>query len=127
MRLTSLLAIAAAAASLIALEPERAHAFGSDPFVAPEGRDIPLGARRRVSRGECAGESTMCDDAYGYRYVRRAWYPGYNTGYWVPADEMRHRYRYAYTGPKYRYHPAWGVDKEGHGHAAVDHSGRPLK
>ncbi len=112
MQLSSLIATVAVVASLGAAMPAPAQAFGSDPFVAPEGRDLPLGARRWVGRGDCAGQSTMCDDPYAYRYVRRAWYPGYNTGYWVPAEDMRNRYRYSYTGPKYRYHPAWGIDKD---------------
>ena len=66
----------------------------------------------------------MCDDPYAYRYVRRSWYPGYNSGYWVPAEDMKNRYRYSYTGPKYRYHPAWGRDKDLGDHA---HDTAPLK
>jgi len=127
MRAMSFLAIAAVAGALGALMPAPAHAFGSDPFVAPEGYDLPLGARVRGPRGECTGQSTMCDDPYAYRYVRRPWYPGYNSGYWVPAAEMRNRYRYSYTGPKYRYHPAWGVDRDGHDHTVYDHDAAPLK
>jgi hypothetical protein len=127
MRSSSMLALAALAAALGAFVPETAVAFGSDPFVAPEGLDRPLGARKRVSRGDCAQQSTMCDDEYAYKYVRRPWYPGYNTGYWVPADEMRNRYRYSYTGPKYRYHPAWGVDRHGHAAPLINHDGKPLK
>ena len=127
MRLTSLLAATVMVGALGALAAPPVSAFGSDPFVAPEGRDLPLGARKWVGRGECEGESTMCDDPYAYRYVRRAWYPGYNSGYWVPAEQMRNRYRYSYTGPKYRYHPAWGRDKDlGDDHR--DHRGvTPLK
>jgi hypothetical protein len=128
MRVQTLISLAAAAAALACVAtPEPAAAFGSDPLVAPEGRDFAIGARKRAGRGECEGESTMCDDAYGYRYVRRPWYPGYNSGYWVPADEMRNRYRYSYTGPKYRYHPAWGVDRDGQGHADIDRDGKPMK
>ena len=126
MRLSSILAAAAVVASLASIAPAPAVAFGSDPFVTPEGWDLPLGARRRGDRGECYQHSTMCDDPYAYKYVRRNWYPGYNTGYWVPADEMRNRYRYSYTGPKYRYHPAWGIDKDKHS-AARNHDAQPLK
>ena len=126
MRLSTLLASAAVIASLGALVPAPVQAFGSEPFVAPEGRDLPLGARRWVGRGECTGQSTMCDDPYAYRYVRRAWYPYYNSGYWVPAEQMRNRYRYSYTGPKYRYHPAWGYDKDEH-HDGHDSHRVPLK
>ena len=127
MRLSSMLAMAAVAFVIGEGVPQPAVAFGSDPFVAPEGRDLPLGARRRGDRAECSGQSTMCDDPYGYRYVRRAWYPGYNSDYWVSAEAMRHRYRYSYTGPKYHYHPAWGIDKDGHRPASDDHDAQPLK
>ena len=125
MRSSSMLAMAAVLATLGALAPEPALAFGSDPFVTPEGLDLPLGARRLNSRGECEGQSSMCGDPYAYQYHRRAWYPGYNTGYWVPAEQMRNRYRYSYTGPKYRYHPAWGIDKDPN-HATAHDSG-PMK
>ena len=127
MRASTLLALAAVPGGLAALAPSRVHAFGSDPFVAPEGRDLPLGARVRGPRGDCTQQSTMCDDPYAYRYIRRAWYPGYNSGYWVPAAEMRNRYHYSYTGPKYRYHPAWGVDRDGHPQAVNDHDAAPMK
>ena len=129
MRVTSLITLAVLGASLTSIMPAPVQAFGSEPFVAPEGRDFPLGARRWVGRGDCAGQSTMCDDPYAYQYKRRAWYPGYNSGYWVPAAEMKNRYRYSYTGPKYRYHPAWGRDKDLH-HHHVEHHKRdavPLK
>ena len=127
MRSSSILAMAAVIAALGALAPEPVQAFGSDPFVAPEGRDLPLGARRLRSRGDCEGESAMCGDPYAYKYIRRAWYPGYNTGYWVPAEKMENRYRYSYTGPKYRYHPAWGVDKDKHHAHGHHHDGAPMK
>ena len=128
MRLSSLLATAAVIASIGAILPGPVQAFGSEPFVAPEGRDLPLGARRWAGRGECAGQSTMCDDPYAYRYVRRPWYPYTNSGYWVPAEDMRNRYHYSYTGPKYRYHPAWGYDKDTGGEAyEYRHGAAPLK
>ena len=127
MRVSSMLATAAVLSTLGALNPAPAHAFGSDPFVAPEGRDLALGARDRGPRAECDGQSTMCDDPYAFRYVRRPWYPGYNTGYWVPAEQMRNRYHYSYTGPKYRYHPAWGVDREGRQQPVTDHDAAPMK
>ena len=81
MRLSSMLSVVAVIASLGALDPVPAQAFGSDPFVTPEGWDLPLGARRRGDRGECYQKSTMCDDPYAYQYHRRAWYPGYNSGF----------------------------------------------
>ena len=125
MRLSSVLAAAAVLSVFSAFAPE-AKAFGSDAFVTPEGRDLPLGARRRGSRGDCEGESTMCDDPYAYKYKRRAWYPGYNSHYWVPADEMKNRYRYSFSGQKFRYYPAWGIDKATH-HKDAHHDGVPLK
>lgn len=127
MRLTSLLAATVLVGTIGTFAAPSANAFGSDPFVAPEGRDLPLGARKRVARGDCEGQSTMCDDPYAYRYVRRAWYPGYNSGYWVPAEQMRHRFRYSYTGPKYRYHPAWGYDREPVAERRVIRDPVPLK
>ena len=111
MRLSSILISAAVLATLGSFAPAPVQAFGSDPFVTPEGWDLPLGARRRGDRGECYQQSTMCDDPYAYRDKRRAWYPGYNSGYWVRAEDMRNRYRYSYTGPKYRYFQAWGADR----------------
>jgi hypothetical protein len=127
MRLTSIIGIAAVAASFGAFIPETVQAFGSEPFVAREGRDLALGARRWNGRGDCEGQSSMCDDPYAYRYVRRPWYPGYNSGYWVPAEDMKNRYRYSYTGPKYRYHPAWGRDKDLGHHRDHHGGGAPLK
>lgn len=47
-------------------------------------------------------------DPYAWRYKRRGYYPYYTSGYWVPAKEMKYRYRYTYYGPKYRYYPAQG-------------------
>ena len=127
MRVSSMLAVAAVLSTFEVLLPAPAHAFGSDPFVATEGRDLALGARDRGDRGACVGQSTMCDDPYAYRYVRRPWYPAYNSGYWVPAEQMRNRYHYSYTGPKYRYHPAWGVDRDGRQQPVTDHDAAPMK
>jgi hypothetical protein len=45
-------------------------------------------------------------DPYGYLYQPRGYYPYYNSGYWVPVQEMRYRYRYHFALPKY--YPAWG-------------------
>lgn len=97
---------------VVALDPAPAQAFGPDPFVAPEGGKLDKPKGQRIwsdrHRGACEGKSAMCGDPYAYRYIRRPWYPYYNSGYWVPAAEMRYRYRYQFAGPKYRYHPAWG-------------------
>lgn len=47
-------------------------------------------------------------DPYSWYYADRGYYPYYNSGYWVPREVMKTRYRYKYLGPRYRYHPAWG-------------------
>ena len=55
------------------------------------------------------------DHPRAYRYDPRSWYykqpgyyPYYSSGYWVPREEMRYRYRGQYYGPKYHYYPTWG-------------------
>jgi hypothetical protein len=45
-------------------------------------------------------------DPYAYRPAHRGYYPYYNSGYWRPAHEMRHRHRPHYVLPKYQ--PGWG-------------------
>ncbi len=62
-------------------------------------------------------------DPYLYRPGHRGYYPAYNSGYWRPAHEMRHRPQPHYQLPKY--YPAWGyttdrhaVPRSHHGHHA---------
>jgi len=48
-------------------------------------------------------------DPYAYRYEPRAYYPYYNSGYWVPAKCYRR------CTPRYRlppYYRAWGYPKK---------------
>lgn len=101
---------------------------GKDLFVAPErGIDFPKGMRKwdDKRRGACEGEQSLCGDPYAYRYIKRAWYPYHSSRYWVSAEEMRYRYRYEFTGPKYTFHPAWGASD---GHRSHDsHDGKPIK
>ena len=52
-------------------------------------------------------------DPYAWTYSPRGYYPDYASRYWVPAEQMRYRYRYRFTGPKFKYHPAWGAAKPG--------------
>ena len=47
-------------------------------------------------------------DRHAWYYKTRGYYPYYGSAYWVPAPAMKHRWRYAYYGPKYSYFPAWG-------------------
>jgi hypothetical protein len=60
-------------------------------------------------------------DPYAYRYARRAYYPYYGSRYWVGAEQMRYRYRYNFTGPKYEYQPSWGKPKGEHHHTVRHH------
>jgi hypothetical protein len=53
-------------------------------------------------------------DPYAYAPEHRHYYPYYNSGYWRPAHEMRHRPRPHYVLPKY--YPAWGYPKHVHQH-----------
>ena len=47
-------------------------------------------------------------DPYAWHYQPRGYYPYYGSAHWVPSRYMKHRWRYRYDGPKYRYFPAWG-------------------
>jgi hypothetical protein len=93
-----------------------AAAFGDhvkvDPFRAPEGFDRPPVIDRAYRpHGRYYYQLGAADDPYAYRYAKRKYYPYHNSQYWVPAAEMRYRYRYSFYGPKYVYHPAWGLKK----------------
>lgn len=130
MRKVTMLALLAVAAPVMAVS-QPAEAFKRDPFVAPEGGlDHAKGQRiwNDRMRGACQGKSSMCGDPYAYRYIQRAWYPDNTSRYWVPASDMRYRYRYTFSGPKYRYYPAWGFNREkGAEDVVVDRHGHPVK
>ncbi len=107
MRLKSLAVAVLMAAGIQFAQPTQAEAFG-DVTIAPE---RPMVIHHRVYRPYYHHVYHYGGDPYAYRYVQRPWYLSYTSPYWVPASEMRYRYRYTYDGPKYRYHPAWGHSK----------------
>lgn len=84
-----------------------------DPSVAPEGYGHSRVIHHWVYRPHYKHVYHLATipDPYGYRYVRRGYYPYYGSQYWVPAEQMRYRYRYTYEGPKYRYQPSWGMKR----------------
>ena len=47
-------------------------------------------------------------DPYAWRWRQPKYYPYYGSRYWVPADQVRHKYRSHAHGPAYVYQPAWG-------------------
>jgi hypothetical protein len=55
-------------------------------------------------------------DPYAWNYSSRGYYPYHASQYWVPAEQMRYRYRYKFTGEKFKYHAAWGVPKKDYDH-----------
>jgi hypothetical protein len=129
MRLISSLAapLIGAAALLAAVPASAFDVHPSDHALAPEG----YGDNRRVVRHwvyrphyRHVYHVASAGDPFAYRYAPRAYYPAYGSGYWVPAAEMRYRYRYSYAGPKYRYHPSWGED---HPVKAPVRDARPVK
>jgi len=103
--------VAAALASAAFSMPAAPAAAWGDLSVAPE---RPQVIHHRAYRPYYRHVHHFGGDPYAYRYVRRPWYPSYNSTYWVPAEAMRYRYRYTYDGPKYRYYPAWGYPKYRH-------------
>jgi hypothetical protein len=109
-------------ASLAVAAPAAAFGLKWDPSVAPEGYEPTRVIHHWVYKPRFA--HFYHGDPYKYRYARRGYYPYYNSQYWVPAAEMRYRYRYTYEGPKYTYHPAWGAPT---GHVGPRYDGRPVK
>jgi hypothetical protein len=99
MRVAMFLTLSAAAAMLAIAGAEPARAGSGNPdgvgIYTPE----PGGRhKKRVWRY----------DSRSWYYNPRGYYPYYNSGYWVPRQAMRYRYRYTYYGPQYRYYRAWG-------------------
>lgn len=45
-------------------------------------------------------------DPYEYSYERRGYYPYYDSAYWVPRKQMKHRFRYPFRIPEYA--SSWG-------------------
>ena len=99
MRCTILLGVAAAAlVAVTAPEPATAGGRNPDGWGIYSPLEPPQRHRPRAYRY----------DPRSWYYSQRGYYPYYGSGYWVPREEMRYRYRYTYVGPKYRYAPAWG-------------------
>lgn len=118
MRAKPFLIAAAMTVAAFFMPAAPASAF-DDIGVAPERPEV---INHRVYRPSYRHVYHYGGDPYAYRYVRRPWYPSYTSPYWVPAAEMRYRYRYTYDGPKYQYHPSWGMRR---GQKTV--SGYPVK
>jgi hypothetical protein len=99
-----------------------------DPTVAPEGYGQHKTIHHWIYRPHYKHvyHSALNEDPYAYRYARRAYYPHHASGYWVPAEQMRYRYRYSFQGPKFQYHPAWGHGKTAHAHDGSG-DGKPTK
>ena len=125
MRLKDLLAAVAvgALASLAVVAPAAAVDWKWDPSVAPEGHELSSIIEHRVYKPRY--HHIYRNDPYKYRYARRGYYPYFASQYWVPAEAMRNRYRYAYSGPKYTYYPAWGLG--GHDSGSHSYRGKPSK
>ena len=99
-----------AAAATVSLAASSASAFDHkrwDPSVAPEV------VHHRVYRPHYhhVYHLSTIRDPYEYQWKRRAYYPYFFSQYWVPAAEMRYRYRYSYHGPKYRFQESWGMPR----------------
>jgi hypothetical protein len=63
-------------------------------------------------------------DRFAYRYRRRSYYPAYNSGYWRPAAELRHRRRCCGARPVLpRYQRAWGYPNDYYPNAYVVRDG----
>ncbi len=129
MRLKSLLAAAAASAlaGFAMTAPAAAFDLGKwDAFRAPEGYDHSRVIHHWIYKPHYRHQYHLGakDDPYAYRYAPRKYYPYYGSNYWVPAEQMRNRYRYSFDGPKYRYQPSWGQAKHDVGHG---HDGKPSK
>jgi hypothetical protein len=111
MRFKSIVAVAAAFLSCGIAAPRSAEAFGW-------GREAPAagwGAARPVEhwvyypRYHHLYRIAGTTDPYAYVPSDRGYYPYHNSGYWRPAAEMRHRFRYSFKLPKY--HRAWGYPR----------------
>ncbi len=57
-------------------------------------------------------------DPYAYHYEPRGYYPYYNSGYWRPAVEMRHRRAHQYRNVAVPYYQAWGYPDRRYHHRA---------
>jgi hypothetical protein len=116
MRLKSKLLGLVMSLGLIVVSPAaQAFHYPKAP-VAPEGYHAPRTVHHWVykPRYHHVYHVSHSADPYAYRYSPRGYYPYYASRYWVPAHQMKSRYRYSYSGPKYTYYPAWGLKKHSH-------------
>jgi hypothetical protein len=82
--------------------------------VAAAAAVVGLAAHEPANATDLVHRVHTTADPYAYRSEHRGYYPYYNSGYWVPAQQMRHRYRRHYALPKY--YQAWGYPKVGYYH-----------
>ena len=125
----NLSAVAVIGAGLLAASSP-AEAFGTrhwDPSRAPEHPRLERFVNHFVYRPRYTHvyHTAPHGDPYAYRYARRAYYPSYGSQYWVPAAQMRNRYRYHWSGPHYVYQPSWGRPRADHVH--VERHREPVK
>ena len=114
MRIKNMLAAVALAAGLAVAVAEPTAAFDFDRPSPPLGWGNEQVVRHWVyyPRYHHVHLTSSVTDPYGYRYRQAPYYPNYGSRYWV-APRTRHPYRYHYTGPRYRYYPAWGYRSHG--------------
>ena len=112
MRMKSLMALAVAIASLGAVIPQSASAFGWDRPDQPAGWGRLHTVRHWVYRPRYnhVYVSHPTTDRYQYHYAPRGWYPYYNSGYWGPARVKRFR------GHLPPYYAAWGAPRRNYRH-----------
>jgi hypothetical protein len=104
--------MAAVAIALLGAGPASATDLARPPVGVSETQDVHHW--RYVPHYRHVYHVADHSDPYAYRYVRRGYYPYYNSDYWVPAEQMRNRYHYTYPGQKYRYSQSWGKPRKGH-------------
>jgi hypothetical protein len=111
-------AIAVALGLIASASSVEAFGYHSKAPVAPEGYHAPRTVHHWIykPRYHHVYHVSHSADPYAYRYSPRGYYPYHASRYWVPAHQMKSRYRYSFKGPKYTYHPAWGAKKHGYKH-----------
>lgn len=107
---SKLVALATVSVGMAVAGSSSAGAWGWDPTRAPEQPRLERVINHYVYKPRYVHvyHTVPQADPYSYRYARRAYYPYYGSRYWVAAEQMRYRYRYHWTGPKYVYQPSWG-------------------
>lgn len=119
MRIKSLIAAAAALATIGLANPQSAHAFGFDRDRQPDGWGKDRVINHFVYYPRYVHHYHV--DPYAYRYSPRGYYPYYNSGYWRSASQVRarnhkHYHHWNVQGPKFKYHSSWGQPKDWDSH-----------